>query len=83
MFHFANELNRKAKSDYGSELLYRLLINLTFEFGKGFSRTNIFQMRQLYFKFPKIQTLSEQLSWSHYSEILKADDPLEISFCFY
>lgn len=28
----------------------------------------------------KIQTLSGQLSWSHYLEILKADNELEISF---
>lgn len=30
--------------------------------------------------FPKVQTLSELLSWSHYIEILKVDDPLEIGF---
>lgn len=37
-------------------------------------------MRKLYVAFPKGQTLSELLSWSHYVEILKGDDPLEISF---
>lgn len=30
--------------------------------------------------FPKSETLSHLLSWSHYFEILKLDDPLEISF---
>jgi len=50
------------------------------EFGKGFSRTNLFQIRQFYYKFPKIQTLSGQLSWSHYVEIIKADQALEIGF---
>lgn len=74
------EQGGKEKSDYGSELLDRLSRDLTLEFGKGFSRSNLFQVRQFYNKFPKIQTLSGQLSWSHYSEILKAEDDLEISF---
>ena len=47
-------------------------------------------IRKLYLTFPKIQTssgqseisqtLSHKLSWSHYAEILKADNELEISF---
>jgi predicted nuclease of restriction endonuclease-like (RecB) superfamily len=37
-------------------------------------------MRQFYLKLPKIQTPSGQLSWSHYAEILKGDNELEISF---
>lgn len=68
------------KSEYGSELLDRLSRDLSMEFGKGFSRTNLFQIRQFYYKFPKIQTLSGQLSWSHYVEIIKADQELEIGF---
>jgi predicted nuclease of restriction endonuclease-like (RecB) superfamily len=68
------------KSRYGSELLDRLSKDLTLELGRGFSRSNLFQIRQLYVKFPKIQTLSGQLSWSHYAEIMKADNELEMSF---
>lgn len=37
-------------------------------------------MRKLYVAFPNCTTLSCNLSWSHYVEILKGDDPLEISF---
>ncbi len=33
-----------------------------------------------YLKFPKIQTLSGKLSWSHYTEIIKANSDLEIGF---
>ena len=36
-----------------------------------------FLCRQLYLRVPKIQTLSGKLSWSHYCEILKADDDNE------
>jgi predicted nuclease of restriction endonuclease-like (RecB) superfamily len=74
------EQGGEAKSEYGSNLLDRLSRDLTLEFGKGFSRSNLFQIRNLYINFPKIQTLSGQLSWSHYCEILKSDNELEISF---
>ena len=37
-------------------------------------------MRKFYTVFPNSTTLSCKLSWSHYQEILKLDDPLEISF---
>jgi len=37
-------------------------------------------MRQFYLKFSKIQTLSGQLTWSHYTDMIKADNDLEVSF---
>ncbi len=37
-------------------------------------------MRQFYLVYPKSQTLSGFLSWSHVVELLKIDDPLERSF---
>lgn len=74
------EQKGKEKAIYGSELLDTLSKDLTSEFGKGFSRSNLFQIRQFYICFPKIQTLSGQLSWSHYLEIMKEEDELAVSF---
>ncbi len=37
-------------------------------------------MRKFYNHFPNSETVSNVLSWSHYFEILKSDDSLEISF---
>ena len=74
------EQNGNIKAEYGSELLDRLSKDLTLEFGKGFSRSNLVYMRKFYLAFPKSETLSHQLTWSHYFEILKADSDLEISF---
>ena len=68
------------RAEYGSNLLNRLSTDLTRLYGKGFSRSNVYNMRKLYLTYPKVQTLSGFLSWSHYFEILKSDDPLEISF---
>ena len=68
------------KAEYGSQLLDNLSKDLALSYGKGFSRSNLFQIRLFYIKFPKIQTLSGQLTWSHYTEILKANNDLELSF---
>ena len=74
------EQDGNAKAQYGAELLDNLAKDLTAQFGKGFSRSNLFQVRLFYLKFPKIQTLSGKLSWSHYTEIIKANSDLEIGF---
>ena len=37
-------------------------------------------MKKLYLNFPKSETLSNVLSWSHYFEILRSDNELEIGF---
>ena len=69
-----------ARAQYGSNLLNLLSRDLSLKYGKGFGRSNLQYMRKLYICFPKCGTVSRVLSWSHYYEILKADDPLEISF---
>ena len=74
------EQHGKERATYGDNLLNRLSQDLTLAYGKGFSRSNVAQIRQFYLRFPKIQTLSGQLSWSHYTEILKAEDELAVQF---
>ena len=39
-------------------------------------------MRKLYLTFPKCETLFHKLTWSHYFELLKCDDPMELMFYF-
>jgi predicted nuclease of restriction endonuclease-like (RecB) superfamily len=68
------------KAEYGSGLLDRLAKDLSVLHGKGFGRSNMFYMRKLYLSFQNSGTLSHKLTWSHYYEILKSDEPLEISF---
>ncbi len=74
------EQGGKEKADYGSGLLDRLSKDLSALHGKGFWRSNVFYMRKLYLCFQNSETLSHKLTWSHYFEILKADEPLEIGF---
>ena len=60
----------RSKAEYGAGLIPRLSKDLTRRFGKGFGRSNVFFMRQFYLTFPKVQTLSGLLSWSHVVELL-------------
>lgn len=60
----------KEKAKYGNQLIKEYSIKLTNEYGKGYDYKNLFRMRQLYLNFPKVATLSRQLSWSHFITIL-------------
>lgn len=74
------EQKGNVKAEYGKQLLTNLAKDLTRLRGKGYSRSNLFNMRLFYVRFQKIQTVSGQLSWSHYLELLKCDDPMEMQF---
>lgn len=74
------EQHGNVKAEYGKQLLTNLSKDLTKLRGKGYSRSNLFSMRLFYVRFPKIQTVSRQLTWSHYLELLKCEDPLEMQF---
>ncbi len=74
------EQKGKEKAEYGTLLLKRLSADLNVQFGKGFSRSNLQYMRLLYLKYPKCQTLSGKLSWSHYTELLSVTDDIARSF---
>ncbi len=52
----------KIKAEYGKQLLVQLTKDLKPRLGKGFSRSNLYLMRQFYLKYPKIQTVSGKLS---------------------
>lgn len=76
------EQNGETRAKYGDKLLVNLSKDLTHLKGRGFSRSNLTYMRKLYIAFPKCETLSHKLTWSHYFELLKCDDPLEFQFYF-
>lgn len=58
------------KAEYGSSLLANLAKDLQTIFGKGFSKSNIYLMRQFYLKYQIFQALTGKLTWSHYAELL-------------
>ena len=76
------EQGGKQKAEYGKKLIINLSKDLTARNGKGFSRSNLIYMRKFYLTFPKSETVSHQLTWSHYFELLKCDNTLELQFYF-
>ncbi|MDP2238215.1 MAG: PDDEXK nuclease domain-containing protein [Bacteroidales bacterium] len=76
------EQQGKEKAKYGQNLINALSKRLSDEFGKGFSATNLKQMRSFYLTYSKGQTVSDEfrLSWSHYLKLMRIDDENERKF---
>ena len=68
------------RASYGDAVLEKLSEKLTDEFGKGFSKRNLERMRKFYIYFPIATTMSSQLSWSHYLEIIKIEEESKRKF---
>ncbi len=68
------------RANYGDAVLEKLSKRLTNEFGKGFSKRNPERMRKFYIYFPIATTVSSQLSWSHYLELIKIDEKNKRNF---
>lgn len=65
------EQNGEDRAKYGSHLIKELSIQLTHDFGKGFSQQSLRNMRQFYNCFSIHSTLWSELSWSHYKLIIR------------
>lgn len=68
------------RAEYGKRLLHYLAGRLTAEFGSGFDESNLRNMRRFYVAFPIQETLSPELSWSHYLTLTKVKDPKHREF---
>ena len=55
------EQGGSARAGYGEQLIQLLAVDLTAQFGRGFSRQNLQQMRQFYSLWPICQTPSGKL----------------------
>ncbi len=69
-----DEQHGEVRAEYGKETLAQLSKRLAAEFGRGFSRQNLQNMKQFFLGFQNCQTLSGKLSWSHYSLIMRIDN---------
>ncbi len=73
------EQKGEEKAEYGSSLLHRLSRDLRLKYGKGFSKSNVYLMRQFYLIDKKFQT-SGKLTWSHYTTLLGLENDGERQF---
>ena len=72
--------NESIRAAYGEQILKRLSKALTSEFGKGFSRSNLQNMRAFYLNYENCQSVTGKLSWTHYCELLTISDRNKRSF---
>ena len=68
------EQNGKDRAEYGSYLIKELSSKLSKDFGTGFSKQNLWNMRQFYSYFPILSSLRRELSWTHYKMILRVEN---------
>ena len=73
----------EARAKYGNKLIKEYSERLTKELGKGYKVSNLKNMRQFYLRFKKGQTLSGELSWSHYSELVRISDDKQMAYYQY
>jgi predicted nuclease of restriction endonuclease-like (RecB) superfamily len=77
------EVLKGERADYGKEILATLSQELARDYGRGFSYSSLTRMVRFAQAFPDgqiVATLSQQLSWSHFKEILSLKDPLQHEF---
>jgi hypothetical protein len=77
------DLLRNKRAGYGEKIVQTLSAQLTLDYGRGYSRRNLFNMIRFAEMFPDrnvVQALSGQLGWSHFLAIIALDDPLKRDF---
>ncbi len=71
-----HEQQGATRAAYGQQQLSRLAKRLTDGFGKGFDLTNLRNMRRFFQAFPIRETVSLELTWSHYNVLSRIENSL-------
>ncbi|MGL4450143.1 MAG: PDDEXK nuclease domain-containing protein [Sarcina sp.] len=74
------EQDGKEKANYGEYLLKNLSKELTKEFGKGFTVSNLRNIRQFYMIFNNRYALRSELSWTHYRLLMRIENEEKRAF---
>lgn len=62
------------RADYGTYLVENISVTLSKEFGRGFDKTNLWNMIRFYRSFPILDALRQELSWTHYRILLRVEE---------
>ena len=77
------EILSDERAAYGKQVVNNLSDHLVTQYGPGFARTNLFNMIRFAEVFPDrsiVHSLSGQLSWTHFRNIIYIEDPLAREF---
>ncbi len=78
-----DEILQNKRAEYGKEIVASLSRQLTVDYGKGFTRQNLFHMMRFadsFADFEIVSALSRQLSWTHFRQIIYIEDDLKRDF---
>lgn len=70
-----HEQQGEKRAAYGKAQLQHISTQLSARLGKGFDVTNLRNMRSFYLAFPIRETVSLELSWSHYNRLSRIANP--------
>lgn len=86
-WHIGKRINEEIlsgeRAEYGKQILATLSQELVRDYGRGFSYSALTRMilfAQIFHDEQMIATLSQELSWSHFKEILPLEKPLQREF---
>ena len=72
------DLKGAGRAEYGKQVIQKLALQLTAEFGKGFDFGSLYKFLQFYKKFPILDSLSPKsgglLFWTHYRKLLQVEN---------
>ena len=77
------DILQEKRAEYGEEIVSTLSRQLSAEFGRGFAEKNLRRMIQFAEEFPDekiVATLSRELGWSHFVELLPLKKHLQREF---
>ena len=79
-YYNVGKLLSEANKSYGDGIIMEYSKRLTSELGRKYEITTLKRMRQFYLMLEKGATLSHQLTWSHYCELLPLENLDEIKY---
>lgn len=79
-YYNVGKLLSKAGKHYGESIIKEYSIKLTNEFGKGYSPTRLKYIRRFYEISIKCPSLTDELTYTHYCELIWFDDCNKINY---
>jgi len=75
------ELNGESKAEYGAEVIKKLSKDLNAQYGRGYTKTNLYNFYSFYKMYPEIfhsesGKSNVKLSWTHYRVLLQVKDDI-------
>ena len=75
------ELNGESRAEYGAEVIKKLSKDLNAQYGKGYTKTNLYNFYSFYKMYPEIfhsesGKSNVKLSWTHYRVLIQVKDEI-------